>query len=198
MDQRHAWPEAQDRSRQGLVDVAEQQVAGIGHAVRIGRDLALEYENLPIRKNFAQVVVGAAVAQAQLQDWPRQAADLLGDQVQASALVPVPLARRRLVERGFNQSFELARDLGKGLGLPVMGRHLLRVRDTKAQSELGADLRHANVHNAFKVKKAADLPRRVALIDDVMTTGSTVNECARILKTVGVQSVSVWVVARAA
>ena len=198
MDQRHAWPEAQDRSRQGLVDVAEQQVAGIGHAVRIGRDLALEYENLPIRKNFAQVVVGASVAQAQLQDWPRQAADLLGDQVQASALVPVPLARRRLVERGFNQSFELARDLGRGLGLPVMSRHLLRVRDTKAQSELGADLRHANVHNAFKVKKAADLPRRVALIDDVMTTGSTVNECARILKTVGVQSVSVWVVARAA
>jgi len=113
------------------------------------------------------------------------------------ALIPVPLHRKRLVERGFNQSLELAMDLGKGLGLPVLAKQLVRVRETRAQSELGAGKRRSNVRGAFEVRPAADLPQRVALIDDVMTTGSTLNECALTLKNAGVQHVSVWTIARA-
>jgi len=113
------------------------------------------------------------------------------------ALIPVPLFRKRLVERGFNQSLELARDLGKGLGLPVLNNYLSRTRDTHAQSELGADLRQANVRGAFDLQKVENLPPRVALVDDVMTTGSTVNECAKTLKKAGVEQVDVWLLARA-
>ena len=113
------------------------------------------------------------------------------------ALVPVPLFRKRLVERGFNQSLELARDLGKGLEIPVLAKHLYRIRDTRAQSELGAAKRRANVRGAFAVKAAEGLPASVAIIDDVMTTGSTLNECAHTLKMAGVEYVEVWVIARA-
>lgn len=113
------------------------------------------------------------------------------------ALVPVPLFRKRLVERGFNQSLELAKDLGKGLGLPVLNNYLLRTRDTRAQSELGALQRSGNVRGAFEVRNRANPPSRIALVDDVMTTGSTVNECALVLKKAGMQQVEVWIIARA-
>ena len=113
------------------------------------------------------------------------------------ALVPVPLFRKRLVERGFNQSLELARDLGKGLEIPVLAKHLVRIRDTRAQSELGAAKRRANVRGAFAVKAAEGLPASVAIVEDVMSTGSTLNECAHTLKMAGVEYVEVWVIARA-
>jgi ComF family protein len=118
--------------------------------------------------------------------------------IEAEALIPVPLHRRRLFERGFNQSRELARDIGKGLGLPLLDNQLARVRNTRAQSELGAGMRHANVRDAFAVRNPRGLPATVALIDDVMTTGSTVNECALCLKKAGVKQVAVWLIARAA
>jgi ComF family protein len=117
--------------------------------------------------------------------------------IEAQALIPVPLHRRRLFERGFNQSRELARDIGKGLGLPLLDNQLTRVRNTRAQSELDAGRRHANVRGAFAVQSSIKLPSRIALIDDVMTTGSTVNECALCLKNAGVDQVSIWIIARA-
>ena len=117
--------------------------------------------------------------------------------VRAQALIPVPLFRKRLVERGFNQSLELARDLGSGLGLPVLKNHLVRIRNTRAQSDLGADKRTSNVRGAFKATNVTDLPENIALIDDVMTTGSTVNECALTLKNAGVQQIDIWLIARA-
>ena len=117
--------------------------------------------------------------------------------VRAHALIPVPLFSKRLVERGFNQSLELARDLGKGLGLPVLNKQLVRIRNTRAQSELGADKRSSNVRSAFKAINTTDLPVSIALIDDVLTTGSTVNECALTLKKAGAQQVDVCLIARA-
>lgn len=113
-----------------------------------------------------------------------------------ATLIPVPLHRTRLRERGYNQALELARPISRQLGIPLAPDALERVRPTRAQSELGALDRRRNVRGAFAVR-GRTLPDHVALVDDVMTTGATLSECARVLKRAGVARVDVWVVARA-
>lgn len=113
------------------------------------------------------------------------------------ALVPVPLHRGRLRTRGYDQALELARALAQAGAPPVLADVLRRQRPTRAQSELGAKARRSNVHDAFVLRAGAPLPAHVALIDDVMTTGATVSECARVLLAGGVQRVDVWTIARA-
>jgi len=110
-------------------------------------------------------------------------------------LVPVPLHRRRLRERGFNQSLELARHMGRNLSLPVWAHACLRQRDTAAQSSLPARDRRHNVRNAFIGHASID-GLHVAVIDDVMTTGCTAHELALALLHAGARRVDVWVCAR--
>ena len=112
-------------------------------------------------------------------------------------ILPVPLHRARLRERGYNQARELARPLGRALGVPVRHDWLLRPRATAAQTELDARSRRRNVRGAFAVREGVMLPAHVALVDDVMTTGATLAECARVLKRAGAQRVDVWALARA-
>lgn len=113
------------------------------------------------------------------------------------ALIPVPMHRRRLRNRGFNQARELAWVFSqRGWGL-LLENALVRCRDTRPQSELGARQRRRNLVGAFAVRPGSDLPRHVALVDDVMTTGSTIRACAETLSRAGVTRVDVWVVARA-
>jgi ComF family protein len=112
-------------------------------------------------------------------------------------ILPVPLHRARLRQRGFNQALELARPLGRSLGVPVRHGLLLRARATAAQSELDAAARRRNVRGAFAVHAGAALPSHVAVLDDVMTTGATLAECVRALKRAGAQRVDVWALARA-
>ncbi len=114
-------------------------------------------------------------------------------------LLPVPLSASRLKERGFNQSWEIARALSKGLSLAADPRLLLRVKDTQHQTALAPDRREANVRGAFAVEplRRAELAgRRVAVVDDVMTTGATLAEIARVLKQAGALHVEAWVLAR--
>ena len=111
------------------------------------------------------------------------------------ALLPVPLHASKLRQRGFNQAHELARPLARRFGLPIM-HQLERCRATEAQSSLHADERQQNVLNAFRIQQPFDY-QRVAIVDDVMTTGSTVNEIARLLSNAGVKKIQVWCVARA-
>ncbi len=113
------------------------------------------------------------------------------------ALLPVPLHPARLRERGYDQALELTKSLAAAGGPPVCRDRLLRVRATTAQSRLDARSRRRNVRGAFAVRAGSPLPAHVALIDDVMTTGATVRECARTLLAAGVRRVDVWVVARA-
>ncbi len=115
------------------------------------------------------------------------------------ALVPVPLHADRLRERGYNQSLELARPLAHALGLPLLPDLLRRERATAAQTNLDAKARRKSLRGAFAVAelKNAAPPARVALIDDVMTTGATLRECARTLKCAGIARVEVWPLARA-
>lgn len=109
--------------------------------------------------------------------------------------VPVPLAFERLVERGFNQSALLARELSLATGRPVAWQALLRARDTKHQARLTRVERAENVCGAFEPGCAAQGP--LVLVDDVVTTGSTVRACVAALERGGARVVAVWAVARA-
>lgn len=112
-------------------------------------------------------------------------------------LVPVPLNWRRQWRRGFNQAELLCRDLSRRLNDLPWSEALVRIRSTPAQSELPADRRAGNVRGAFRVARLPPGVRQVTLVDDVMTTGATLEECARALKRAGVERVGVWVIARA-
>jgi len=112
-------------------------------------------------------------------------------------LLTVPLHRSRLRQRGYNQALELARPLVRELGLSLRHDVLQRLRRTDAQTELDAIGRRRNVRGAFALHPGLELPAHVAILDDVMTTGATLAECARVLKRAGVQRVDVWALARA-
>jgi ComF family protein len=111
------------------------------------------------------------------------------------AIVAMPLSASRLRERGFNQAHELARHLGRELGLPVLGHACRKVADTPPQAGLTLAQRARNVRRAF-VCDADFTGTRVAIVDDVMTTGATMNELARVVKRARAAHVSGWVVAR--
>jgi ComF family protein len=110
-------------------------------------------------------------------------------------LLPVPLAFGRFRERGYNQAIEIARYLERGLEVPMRADVLLRTRETLEQAGLPRRERRKNIKGAFALRTAA--ASHVALVDDVITTASTVNELARLLKANGVERVEVWAVARA-
>jgi ComF family protein len=112
-----------------------------------------------------------------------------------AALVPVPLARARERERGFNQAGLLAERLAAALGRPRRPGWLARVRPTGPQSDLGAAERRANVRGAFAADPAV-AGRHVIVVDDVLTTGATAAECARALRAAGAARVGVLTVAR--
>lgn len=105
-------------------------------------------------------------------------------------VVPVPLHWRRRWQRGFNQSEILARAWGQRLGIPVRSRWLRRIRATPMQSSLSPAARRENMKGAFRVSRNADFRgRRVLLVDDVMTTGSTSSEAAKVMRKAGAESV---------
>ena len=126
-------------------------------------------------------------------------------------IVPMPLARARLAQRGFNQALELARPLAQRRRIPLDAHAVRRIRDTPPQAQLPWKERARNIQGAFAyaagvtgavtgtVTGAAGTALtglRVAVVDDVMTTGSTLNELARVLKANGAAHVSNWVIAR--
>jgi ComF family protein len=115
----------------------------------------------------------------------------------AEIIVPVPLHAARLRERGYNQAALLARELGKSIGLPVSENSLVRVRATRPQVELGAQERKENVRDAFCCSNMELKEKRILLIDDVCTTGATLEACSIALQQVGARSVWAFTLARA-
>ena len=119
------------------------------------------------------------------------------DMAATDAVTYVPLYRTRQRERGYNQAALLAGGLARALGKPLLRNAIQRLRDTGTQTHLTAGARVTNVHLAFGVRRAeAVRGQRLLLVDDVMTTGATVSECARVLKAVGAARVFGLTVAR--
>ena len=110
-------------------------------------------------------------------------------------IVPVPLSRKSLRERGFNQTLLLSRVISGHLKIPVYMDALYKNKETLPQISLGADKRMSNLKNAFEVKgNVAGL--RLILLDDVMTTGATARECSKAIIKAGAEDVVVVTVAR--
>ncbi len=128
-------------------------------------------------------------------------ADELAAAVRAGAadeidlIIPAPLHPDRLAERGFNQAMEIARCVAARLGVPVAADLCGRVRPTPPQTDLPLKGRRDNVRGAFGCRRRLDA-RHIAVVDDVMTTGATLDEIAATLKKSGANRVVNWVVAR--
>lgn len=123
-------------------------------------------------------------------------ADLLAqnDSTRPDALVPAPMHRQRRRKRGFNQAQEIAEQLGKQLGLPVAGSLVRRTQNVKTQRELNRNERLENLQGVFEIR--GSVPERIAIIDDVVTTGATVRTLASVLMNHGARDIQVWALAR--
>jgi ComF family protein len=115
---------------------------------------------------------------------------------QVDAIVPVPLYAGREHRRGYNQAREIAVFAARELGLPVKDRLACRIRETTEQTGLAAGARRRNLSGAFAVE-TSDVPSRVAIVDDVLTTGATAESLALVLRRAGCRRIEVWTVARA-
>ncbi|MBL8028273.1 MAG: ComF family protein [Fibrobacteres bacterium] len=116
---------------------------------------------------------------------------------QMDAIVPVPLYHTRMRERGYNQAEMIAIGLSESTGLNVLKKALKRTRDTGTQTALDKSKRAYNVEKAFEANPALVKGKRILLVDDVVTTGSTTDECAKALLTAGALEVRVASAARA-
>ncbi|RLA02342.1 MAG: ComF family protein [Gammaproteobacteria bacterium] len=110
-------------------------------------------------------------------------------------LIPIPLHTKRLRHRGYNQAMELARYLSKQLSIPVRNDILIRTRDTLPQASLPFSERKKNIKRAFGVNNF-NLPKHIALIDDVLTTGHTADVAAKALRQANVNTIELWTIAR--
>lgn len=110
------------------------------------------------------------------------------------AIIPVPVHTFRLLSRGYNQSTVIARHLSQQLQIPLLLNQLRKNKRTKSQSSLTAQQRRTNLQHAFSYH--GPQLRHIALVDDVVTTGTTIKEISTILRSAGIERVDIWVVAR--
>jgi ComF family protein len=162
-------------------------------ATLVAADYALPFDSLVLQLKF-----GARLAHARLFGELLADAALARESfVKPALLCPVPLGPERLAERGFNQALEIARPLGKRLGIAVDAHCVVRVVDTKAQSLLHASARRRNIAAAFSVTERAQIEgRHIGVVDDVMSSGETLQELAATLKRYGAARVTNIVFAR--
>jgi competence protein ComFC len=150
-----------------------------------GRSKELKFENIdPLGKLFAK--------------WLAEVAAAGGSAFQADVVVPVPLHRQRERERGYNQAALIAKPLAKQLGLPYKSALLTRIRPRPDKHLLSYEERWESVRGAFATRPGSQVDNlRVLLIDDVMTSGATLDSCAKTLRGAGARSVIGLTVARA-
>ncbi|MBQ9764910.1 MAG: ComF family protein [Lachnospiraceae bacterium] len=108
---------------------------------------------------------------------------------EADLVIPVPIHKSRLRQRGYNQAELLASRVSTGLGLEMRSDVLIRTKKTEVQNKLNDKERQKNIEEAFKINKNVVQSKRVVIIDDIYTTGSTINACAKVLKQAGAADV---------
>jgi len=112
-------------------------------------------------------------------------------------IIPVPLHKKRYAERGFNQATLLARELKKVIQVPVKTKRLARAKNTPHQARLNREGRLKNVENAFRILSPEKIQgKQILLVDDVYTTGATMQTCAEVLLEAGAKDVYGWTLAR--
>ena len=112
-------------------------------------------------------------------------------------IIPVPIHRKRKIERGYNQSELIARDLAVYFKIPICTNILIKQKNTVMQSGLGRKDRIKNVQNVYKVKHKEKIKgKNILILDDIYTTGSTIKECKKILKTGGARKVGTIIIAK--
>lgn len=105
-------------------------------------------------------------------------------------IIPVPITDKKKRRRGFNQSEEMAKTISEATGIPLLTDALIKTKETLPQMELKRDERLENIKNCFKIKKEREIKdKMIILLDDVYTTGSTMEECAKTLKQAGAREV---------
>ncbi|WP_296934792.1 ComF family protein [uncultured Marinobacter sp.] len=117
-----------------------------------------------------------------------------GGATRPEVLVPAPMDAKRRRQRGFNQAQDIAETIGAQLNIPVAPGLVQRVRQVRAQRELNREARLANLRGVFEV--TSTVPERVAIVDDVVTTGATVRVLASVLRDAGAREIQVWALAR--
>lgn len=112
-------------------------------------------------------------------------------------IIPVPISKKRMKERGYNQSLLIAKQISKDVKIPLQTNCLFKTKNIIAQSKLNKEQRKENIQNVYKLKNREILKnKRILLIDDIYTTGSTVNECAKILQQGMPKKIDVLVLAK--
>jgi ComF family protein len=164
-------------------------------ATVVAADYALPVDRLVLQLKFARQLALARLFATLLAEAVQRADARLVPR--PALLCPVPLGLQRLSERGFNQALEITRPLGQALGIAVLARLAVRVRDTQAQSSTPHGARHANIAHAFAIPDRALVEgRHIGLVDDVMSSGQTLQELAAALKRHGAARVTNYVFAR--
>lgn len=152
----------------------------------------------PVRQLLHRAKYGRDIAVARLlgQVFARHLAGVGESLIRPAALFPVPMARRRLLVRGYNQALEIAQAISVQLRVPISEVSVYKRRGLRPQSKLDAATRRTNVRDAFYCKQSPAVSTAV-IVDDVVTTGATVQALARELRRVGVARVHVWALAAA-
>lgn len=197
----HGLPRVRAGCRGCALPLGPAEAAFCGRCVRrppaCGETVAALYYRWPVDQLVLRAKFGGDLSAL------RALGLLLAEAVRArgaplpQAIVPVPLHWRRLVGRGYNQAGELARVVAGELGLPVLPGCAQRRRATAAQTRLALEARRGNVRGAFRARLPEGV-HRLALLDDVVTTGATVEALALALRRAGARELQCWCVARAA
>jgi len=155
------------------------------------KNLIQKFKYEPFIKELKESLSLLIIDHFQLMDKPPNFTDFL--------LIPIPLEKRKLKWRGFNQAEELGKELSKFFKIPLINDVLIKIKETLPQVELAAEAREENIKGVF-ICQHPELVRgrKILLVDDVYTTGATMEECARVLRKTGAKEIIGIVIARAA
>jgi len=153
------------------------------------KNLIQSFKYKPFVKELTDNLSSLIIEHFQLLEKPPDFADFI--------LIPVPMEKKKLKWRGFNQAEEIGKELSKFFRISLLNNVLAKIKETPAQVDLSEEERKENIRNAFSIKNGGQiLGRKILLVDDIYTTGSTLTECAKVLKEAGAKEIIGIVIAR--